>query len=92
MNTNEKKVAVFKPTSLVNPTDWTTLSMWIMLKEPINDGRRFEFRFYKLLEMQLEIILILETKGLNQKPFKYMATITIPIADFNIPNGEQIEN
>ena len=43
--------------------------MWTMSKEPINDGRRFEFQFYKLLEMQLEIILILEPKA-EPKPFK----------------------
>ena len=64
-NTNEKKVAVFKPTSLVNPTDWTALSMWVMLKEPINDGRRFEFRFYKTAGNAIGNYIDIRTKGLN---------------------------
>ncbi|HNJ61397.1 MAG TPA: hypothetical protein PLS16_09700, partial [Chitinophagales bacterium] len=90
-NTNEKKIAIFKPASLVNPTDWTTLSMWIMLKEPINDGRRFEFQFYKTAGNAIGNYIDIKTKGLNQTLLNTWQLITIPIADFNIPNGEQIE-
>ncbi|HNO48978.1 MAG TPA: hypothetical protein PKI48_10365, partial [Chitinophagales bacterium] len=90
-NTNEKKIAIFKPASLVNPTDWTTLSMWIMLKEPINDGRRFEFQFYKTAGNAIGNYIDIRTKGLNQNLLNTWQLITIPIADFNIPNGEQIE-
>ena len=90
-NTNEKKVAIFKPASLVNPTDWTALSMWVMLKEPINDGRRFEFRFYKNAGSATGNYIDIRTKGLNQNLLNTWQLITIPIADFNIPNGEQIE-
>ena len=90
-NTNEKKIAIFKPASLVNPTDWTTLSMWIMLKEPINDGRRFEFKFYKNAGSATGNYIDIRTKGLNQNLLNTWQLITIPIADFNIPNGEQIE-
>ena len=90
-NTNEKKIAIFKPASLVNPTNWTTLSMWIMLKEPINDGRRFEFQFYKTAGNAIGNYIDIRTKGLNQNLLNTWQLITIPIADFNIPNGEQIE-
>ena len=90
-NTNEKKIAIFKPASLVNPTDWTALSMWVMLKEPINDGRRFEFQFYKTAGNAIGNYIDIRTKGLNQTLLNTWQLITIPIADFNIPNGEQIE-
>ena len=90
-NTNEKKVVVFKPSSLIDPTEWTSLSMWIMLKEPINDGRRFEFQFYKNAGSATGNYIDIRTKGLNKNLLNEWQLITIPIADFNIPNGEQIE-
>ena len=62
-----------------------------MLKEPINDGRRFEFRFYKNAGSATGNYIDIRTKGLNQNLLNTWQLITIPIADFNIPNGEQIE-
>ena len=42
--------------------------MWIMLKEPINDGRRFEFQFYKTAGNAIGNYIDIRTKGLNQNP------------------------
>ncbi len=87
-NANEASVVSFLRGSSFEVNDWTSLNFWIRLEEPITDGRRFEFRFYKNAGTAVGNYVDIRTMGLNRTLLHEWQLITIPISAFNIPQGQ----